>query len=1393
MTSLFRQGARPSGPRQAAAGPPSAFPTSGVSSRSLNGNSNSQPQRRISRTNMDFEEALRQESTTHRLKESDVSALGLGMDSPASARSPRTPNTRTQPPTPIVVPPTPSQSQQGGDHDELDATRPPSAASSQDVFYDAAEGERGSGSGERNPNRRSIYRATGTSSSPDLATLMRKARERGGTVSASLKAEKLQQRRPESPPPPLPSASGSSSSSARPRSSTTIQPSSPGAREASPDWTLANARAKDNNSNSKSSKNSVREKTSAFLGRMFSQGTVRDRPKTEHTLTTSPSNKSMSSLYQAFASPTPPPPVPPLPSSSTSPIADAFTSSPRPPDTTKPLPPIQPMRRSPTPDAEDTSMVVVEDVPTTPNPAEAIMRRQSAATVTSRFHKRRSMSVSEADLKNIFTKSTTPSRSPGTPPPRSPARTPEPIEAKEADDNDGTLRGILGDLKGELFEPVHISSGSLALRDPCTPARRAAYNRSRTDSDSRDSEDSVPSPPQPSTALPSRSYSSQASLTSSTTSSVRPTSLGPSPSRGRPGSSPLRGPGLAYVRDGTRLRHRSTASSSEPSLIIPEELRLPRERRSSTRIMGSPDLLRSGSMASVPYQRKSSQGESMETADMDQRGKELAMRCWNEDEEFLAKEKIAEWLGGQCVYHLEPLPSADHQHSGLINKVALRHYMSNFDFSNLRLDMAFRRLCSKLFLKAETQQVDRILEEFSRRYWECNPNTVYGSANIVHAVAYSLLLLNTDLHVADLATRMSRNQFVRNTVTAIQLQIQPSSPSSPDSMDDRDSLRSENTVEGHRRNKRSDSITSWNSISRDTVFGATLASPSLASNGMTDSSNGSTPSVSISQPPETKAAVSSTRLYGKEWESELESLLKEMYTAIKQQQILQPLGSGSISRSSSSSLSPGSAIARNRSLRAQPDRLASFKRGSIRGLQSLMGPPASGSSPYSSNSSIDGRASPSPSFGASTHEALYGSSSSFLQPALGFASNLSHTIIKETQEDDDHRSTHSHESDTTDISITDEELALLGAPWAKEGMLCRKQYWEAAGKRSKDKSWLDVFVVIQRGELNMFTFGEGTGSTSIVGGGNWLSNANSVGTVHLAHSLAHALPPPGYNRQRPHCMVLTLASDCVYFFQAGTEELVNEWVSTCNYWAARTSKEPLAGGVSNMEYGWNRVLDPVTHERSQTDAESTHDTSDAASVVSGRSSRSKYGWKEGAATLRPHAHSPWQDRTVINEWKPPIPSAVSSVHDEETQLEALQKHAENLKTDLQMHNELREPMMQLYQPKSPNAMKALNNWEKKSQYLLTEIVKYESYIDSLTQAMALRLTKRGEKALERALQGQEEERAGNRTVKARSWKGMGEDTITETDEPTTPGLPPPPPSKHSHRRETAEVDADDDE
>jgi hypothetical protein len=163
------------------------------------------------------------------------------------------------------------------------------------------------------------------------------------------------------------------------------------------------------------------------------------------------------------------------------------------------------------------------------------------------------------------------------------------------------------------------------------------------------------------------------------------------------------------------------------------------------------------------------------------------------------------------------------------------------------------------------------------------------------------------------------------------------------------------------RSKRSDSITSWNSVSRDTL----ASSPASLATGTTSPGpqlpNGSTVSLQMvnSNSQEAKPVV-----YDRIWEMEMENLLKDMYTAIKSQQILQPLDA---SRPSVGSLSPGNTMMRNRSLRGgQPDRLATLKRGSIRGLQSIIA--QQGASPYSSNSSIDGRVSPSPSFATSTHE-----------------------------------------------------------------------------------------------------------------------------------------------------------------------------------------------------------------------------------------------------------------------------------------------------------------------------------------------------------------------------------------------------------------------------------------
>ncbi|KAG9220598.1 hypothetical protein CCMSSC00406_0003697 [Pleurotus cornucopiae] len=1365
--------------------------------------------RRASRTDLDFEQALRGEGTVKLKEGPDVSAMGMDspmnrsmLDSPAmSPRETKIPRTTPrrptqQPSTPTIIPPTPSPI--AGPSSAKPLTGGSNGSSAQDLVNESG----GDDSDSRQTNRRSLYRSPGTSSSPDLATLMRKAKAKDKALQG--KSDKLKPAATFDRPSTATRSRSSTSSFKNPGEANTF-----GSRDnkgkskalpTSPEWILTSPQARGSpEKKSGGAKSSMRAKTSAFLGKVLGQNTVRERSKTDATPPTTPSSVFFTNPFANS------PPVPPLPPGIQQTPIRAREESPTrigSPDLSKPLPPIigaSPTKADPEDDdddMDDKSMVFVEKSIRAPSPEPAPRPRRAPSpepvtyaksTDTSKtlvHNKRRSMSVSEFELKTAMAASSSVTPLP------TPSRSTSKKEGPKQNWDD-SLHGILDDFKGQLSQLDPFSpSSSLDLKDPSTPARRAAYTRGHTDR--INTREDIRPPPQkaktaPSSfALPTVKLSQSEVLqdeppspttspiipprTSSLYTGVRSATSGSGSPRvsARRTHSPLTSKtgtilGTAPqtpIRNKLRVQHRSTASSSEPSLIpisddprnfdradLEKSVTLRRSSyfgtpsKESRNELGVNDLTLRRFASATVSPTKDDDSETLEA-----RARDLANKCWAEDEEFLAKEKIAEWLGG----------------TGRINKLVLHYYMDFFDFATLRLDMAFRRLCAKLYLKAETQQVDRILDEFSRRYWDCNPATMFGSASVVHAVTYSLLLLNTDLHIAELSTHMSRSQFVRNTLGTIQMQLQPPEQLSTSDLayDDSGSSMRGSDADTIARTKRSDSITSWNSVSKEAAM---AASPG-------HHSNGSTPSVQVSLHSSQQRTPDVGSVYGRTWEADMENLLKDMYNSVKSQQILQPIAG----RASVSSLSPGVAMLRNRSLRSQPDRLATLKRGSIRGLQSILNAQA-GISPYSSNSSIDGRASPSPSFATSAHDT---GSSTFLTPTLGFASNLSHTIIKEAREDDDH-SLHSQESGSTMISITDEELALLGPPWAKEGRLCRKQYWESTSKRAKDKAWLDVFVVIQKGELNMFTFGgAGGGGGGVVGGGNWLTNANLVGCVDLSHSLSHALPPPGYNKQRPHCMVLTLSNGGVYFFQAGTEELVNEWVSTCNYWAARTSKEPLAGGVSNMEYGWNRVLEP-SHGRSVSDNDpaAQQDYSDAMSVRSGRSTRSRFGWKEGSNTVRA-ASSPYVDRIFINDWKPPMPPTVSSLHDEETQLEALGKHVASMKADLQKHNELREPMAALYQPRSANAMKSLSNWERKSQYLLKEIVKYDSYIDSLQAAMSLRLKKRGEKVLERALNG-----ANANDVK---WKGLEAETIEEMEEPTTPIT-----NTHFHRRERAESTTDE--
>ena len=146
-----------------------------------------------------------------------------------------------------------------------------------------------------------------------------------------------------------------------------------------------------------------------------------------------------------------------------------------------------------------------------------------------------------------------------------------------------------------------------------------------------------------------------------------------------------------------------------------------------------------------------------------------------------------------------------------------------------------------------------------------------------------------------------------------------------------------------------------------------------------------------------------------------------------------------------------------------------------------------------------------------------------------------------------------------------------------------------------------------------------------------------MGEIDLKHTLSNALPS-GYSRQRPHAFALQQPNGGVFLFQVGSAEQVVEWVSTCNYWAARESKEPLMGGVSNMEYGWGSCLDCIS---------SSDD--DENSAVS---------WQQN---LFPPV--------TINEWQPPVPPSVGSAMEEMAQLDILHKHVTKLNDELDNHRD----------------------------------------------------------------------------------------------------------------------------
>ncbi|KAK0098521.1 hypothetical protein PV326_007384 [Microctonus aethiopoides] len=95
------------------------------------------------------------------------------------------------------------------------------------------------------------------------------------------------------------------------------------------------------------------------------------------------------------------------------------------------------------------------------------------------------------------------------------------------------------------------------------------------------------------------------------------------------------------------------------------------------------------------------------------------------------------------------------------SRAVAEEYLRYFNFDGDTLDAALRKFLVQFSLTGETQERERVLVHFSKRYIDCNPGT-FNSQDAVHTLTCAIMLLNTDLHGQNIGRKMSCSEFIEN-------------------------------------------------------------------------------------------------------------------------------------------------------------------------------------------------------------------------------------------------------------------------------------------------------------------------------------------------------------------------------------------------------------------------------------------------------------------------------------------------------------------------------------------------------------------------------------------------------------------------------------------------------
>ncbi|KAJ3387493.1 guanine nucleotide exchange protein for ADP-robosylation factor [Entophlyctis sp. JEL0112] len=113
--------------------------------------------------------------------------------------------------------------------------------------------------------------------------------------------------------------------------------------------------------------------------------------------------------------------------------------------------------------------------------------------------------------------------------------------------------------------------------------------------------------------------------------------------------------------------------------------------------------------------------------------------------EGLSKTVIGEFLG-----------------EGAEENISIMHsFVDMQNFANVQFVSALRNFLQHFRLPGEAQKIDRFMLKFAERYVLQNPGQ-FSSADTAYVLAYSVIMLNTDQHNAQVKKRMTKSDFLKN-------------------------------------------------------------------------------------------------------------------------------------------------------------------------------------------------------------------------------------------------------------------------------------------------------------------------------------------------------------------------------------------------------------------------------------------------------------------------------------------------------------------------------------------------------------------------------------------------------------------------------------------------------